>query len=198
MAEHWCKEHNTVFFKKGKMRNYAHTIGDTSEWCNEPEEQELANQEASSAEVANSSPTNGEMTNDMWAEKQRIERASIERQVSAKIAFEFTEFDVPKTLEKAEEIYQWISRHKPAPEATKSTTEASSSETKPVTLQMLIDKAKETDHTPNMVKTIMAIEFNAGASKNLSQEQRKTLFDLLEEGKYKTDSEDIEPEDIPF
>ena len=35
---HYCKEHETVFFKKGKMRGYAHPIGDTGEWCNEPEE----------------------------------------------------------------------------------------------------------------------------------------------------------------
>lgn len=41
MAEHWCKEHQTVWFKKGKMKGYAHPIMDengepTSEWCNEP------------------------------------------------------------------------------------------------------------------------------------------------------------------
>jgi len=32
---HFCKEHNAVFFKKGKMKNFAHPIGDTGEWCNE-------------------------------------------------------------------------------------------------------------------------------------------------------------------
>jgi len=32
---HWCSDHNTVFFKKGKMKGYAHPIGDTGEWCNE-------------------------------------------------------------------------------------------------------------------------------------------------------------------
>ena len=41
MAEHWCVEHNTVFFKKGNMRGYAHPIknanGVTVGWCNEPE-----------------------------------------------------------------------------------------------------------------------------------------------------------------
>lgn len=35
---HYCSEHETVFFKKGNMRGYAHPIGDTGEWCNEPEE----------------------------------------------------------------------------------------------------------------------------------------------------------------
>jgi len=43
MAEHFCKEHGVVFFKKGKMKGYAHPVVDdggdpTGEWCNEPEE----------------------------------------------------------------------------------------------------------------------------------------------------------------
>ncbi|KKM93461.1 hypothetical protein LCGC14_1208120 [marine sediment metagenome] len=46
-------------------------------------------------------------------------RVSIERQVAAKIAFEFTAFDVPKTLEIAEQIYQWISSSSP-PQPTSS------------------------------------------------------------------------------
>ena len=40
MNGHWCPIHETVFFKKGKMRGYAHPIKDangeaTGEWCNE-------------------------------------------------------------------------------------------------------------------------------------------------------------------
>ena len=34
-AEHWCKEHDTQFFIRGKMKSYAHPIGDTGEWCPE-------------------------------------------------------------------------------------------------------------------------------------------------------------------
>lgn len=37
---HWCKEHNTTFFMKGKMKSYAHPIKDaegvTMAWCHEP------------------------------------------------------------------------------------------------------------------------------------------------------------------
>ncbi len=33
--EHWCKEHDTKFFKKGRMKAYAHPLGDTGEWCHE-------------------------------------------------------------------------------------------------------------------------------------------------------------------
>jgi len=41
MAEHWCKEHQTTFFKRGKMKGFAHEILDkdgesTGKWCNEP------------------------------------------------------------------------------------------------------------------------------------------------------------------
>ncbi len=34
-TEHWCNEHNTQFFMKGKMKSHAHPIGDTGEWCHE-------------------------------------------------------------------------------------------------------------------------------------------------------------------
>ena len=37
MSGHYCSDHETTFFKKGRMKNYAHPIGDTGEWCNEPE-----------------------------------------------------------------------------------------------------------------------------------------------------------------
>ena len=41
--EHWCAIHKTPFFKKGKMKAYAHPIKDefgedTGEWCNESKE----------------------------------------------------------------------------------------------------------------------------------------------------------------
>lgn len=39
-TQHWCKDHDTAFFKKGKMKSYAHPIkdaegNDTGEWCYE-------------------------------------------------------------------------------------------------------------------------------------------------------------------
>lgn len=39
--QHWCKEHNTAFFKKGKMKSYAHPIGDTGKWCYESKTNEV-------------------------------------------------------------------------------------------------------------------------------------------------------------
>ena len=40
-GDHLCVEHNTLWFKRGKMRNFAHPIKgpdgkDTGEWCDEP------------------------------------------------------------------------------------------------------------------------------------------------------------------
>ncbi len=35
--EFYCRTHKTVWFKRGKMRGYAHPIGDSGEWCNMPE-----------------------------------------------------------------------------------------------------------------------------------------------------------------
>ena len=40
--EHWCEEHQTKFFKRGKMKVYAHPIGDTGKWCSEQKEQPKA------------------------------------------------------------------------------------------------------------------------------------------------------------
>jgi hypothetical protein len=36
--KHWCQEHNTAWFKRGKMKSYAHPIEGTDpvEWCHEP------------------------------------------------------------------------------------------------------------------------------------------------------------------
>ena len=38
MSENFCKEHQTPWFMKGKMKNYAHPIEGTDKWCNKPEE----------------------------------------------------------------------------------------------------------------------------------------------------------------
>ena len=42
MAEHFCNEHQTNFFKDGKMKRFAHQIevnGQTAGWCNEDAEE---------------------------------------------------------------------------------------------------------------------------------------------------------------
>ena len=44
---HYCSKHDVTFFKKGKMRGYAHPVkddegNDTGEWCNEDTPPEVA------------------------------------------------------------------------------------------------------------------------------------------------------------
>lgn len=34
-TQHWCSEHNTAFFKKGKMKWWAHKIEGSDKWCSE-------------------------------------------------------------------------------------------------------------------------------------------------------------------
>ena len=35
-TSHWCEDHQTNWFKRGRMKNYAHPIEGTDKWCNEP------------------------------------------------------------------------------------------------------------------------------------------------------------------
>ena len=34
-GEHWCSQHNTFFFKRGKMKSYAHPVEGTKDWCHQ-------------------------------------------------------------------------------------------------------------------------------------------------------------------
>ena len=43
-SKYYCKEHDTDWFKRGKMRGYAHPIDETGKWCNMPEEAEVIEQ----------------------------------------------------------------------------------------------------------------------------------------------------------
>ncbi len=93
MAEHFCNEHGKVFFKKGKMKGYAHPIededGETVGWCNEDAEgvAKLPAQKVVSPPLQEGEPTPEELKTDKmskgdWAEKERKTRKSIERQKS--------------------------------------------------------------------------------------------------------------------
>ena len=49
-TSHWCAQHSTPFFKKGKMKNYAHPIEGTNSWCseaNKPPKSELVSEPVS-------------------------------------------------------------------------------------------------------------------------------------------------------
>lgn len=37
LGDYWCKEHNTAWFLRGKMKSYAHPRGQGEQWCYKPE-----------------------------------------------------------------------------------------------------------------------------------------------------------------
>ena len=97
--EHYCSIHNTVFFKTEKMRGYAHPIKDKNEktigWCNEEDLEKLKNLEPEGKDkilpehqevIDEAKASVKEMTKADWAEKNRIERQSIQRQTALKQA----------------------------------------------------------------------------------------------------------------
>jgi hypothetical protein len=56
-TQHWCVKHNTEFYKRGKMKAYAHPVKDDKgtlvEWCNEPADKKAEpKQEPASANKA--------------------------------------------------------------------------------------------------------------------------------------------------
>jgi len=46
-SQHYCSGHEVNFFKKGRMKGYAHPIEGTDEWCNEPDETEAPQSKSS-------------------------------------------------------------------------------------------------------------------------------------------------------
>ncbi len=91
MPDKWCKEHKTLWFKKGNMKGYAHPVLDENGepekdengkpvWCNEPKH-ETTEQPPQKEAIP-------QMTKEDWGEKDRITRKSIERQKSLELAVE--------------------------------------------------------------------------------------------------------------
>jgi len=59
-SQHWCKLHDTAFFKKGKMTSYAHPIEGTepTEWCYEPSKKKKKQAEQDAEELFPEDPPN--------------------------------------------------------------------------------------------------------------------------------------------
>ena len=91
MDSYFCVEHQTKWFKTGKMKTYAHPIkdanGETTGWCNMPDDavptvvKEAIKQGAVVVEE--------KMTKDDWDAKETRTRKSIERQTSLNTANEY-------------------------------------------------------------------------------------------------------------
>ena len=144
---------------------------------------------------------NDEMTPDKWADKDRITRESIEAQVAFKGIVDLVKgfYSVPKyeipvyLFNVYMKALDWalarlnegaVPQPEPSPEATTATQSGEKEETG-ISLKIISNKAKEKGYSSVDLKAIMARLFHAGSGKDLSQEQRKELLDVMEEGKYK-------------
>ncbi len=157
MAEHFCKEHHTQWFKTGKMKTYAHPIldGDGNPikengkqiWCNEPEKEERVKSES--------------QTQEHWDDYNAKKQKSIERQASLERAIEWAnqygqKMSTTDILLAAEIFYQWISQGTipSIKEATKSTeTQKDTSETSKAPPDATTTrKGTEPKHIPDPLK----------------------------------------------
>ncbi len=59
-SAHFCAVHNINYFKKGRMKNYAHPIEGTKEWCNEPDLSQEAPSSTSETTKSEASKAEGE------------------------------------------------------------------------------------------------------------------------------------------
>jgi len=71
---HWCSTHNCTFFKKGKMKGYAHKIEGTDEWCNEEERPKTNDSRAIQENLKAIYPPNIRKTSDAWREGEDGQR----------------------------------------------------------------------------------------------------------------------------
>lgn len=193
--KHWCKEHKTVWFRKGKMKGYAHPLLDpetgeeTGEWCNEPEEKA-------------SKPD--EMTKEDWAEKDKIRSDSIEIQNAYTGVISLMVSGVIKKTDQlgqtatnyaASKLSQWASMgeveeaHEPKPKEPKATKEQGQK------IKEIID---EMGYSTELAQSIMVRECGVSQSKELNQMQAALFIEILLTGKHLGKPEEKEPEDLPF
>ena len=118
MDSYFCEQHQTKWFKTGKMKTYAHPVkganGETTGWCNMPDDavptvvKEAVKQGAVIVEE--------KMTKEDWDAKDQRTRKSIEKQKALEIANEYVknkiiagkELTYDDVLKVADHFYDWI------------------------------------------------------------------------------------------
>lgn len=96
----FCQEHQEPFFKKGKMKNYAHPIGDTGEWCNAPE---------GAAEEPQAKAQTDNMSKQEWNDRDSNTRNSIEGQKAADLTTQLWISDKLKDNDvRVEALLSWL------------------------------------------------------------------------------------------
>ena len=87
---HWCELHQVRFFKKGKMKSWAHPIKETSpeEWCNEGE--------------VDSGKTKGQVETEALPDEPQAPTSPIESEMSA---------ITPTEIKTIQALYNWVAKH---------------------------------------------------------------------------------------
>lgn len=108
-TKHYCKEHKTAFFKKGKMPGYAHPIAGTNQWCNEPEDKPQpppdapkAPPEASKTSVSMITPAQLKAIQEL-IKTNKVTPAAIREFTKKQMAKELTEDEADKLLKAIQE-----------------------------------------------------------------------------------------------
>jgi len=197
MAEHWCKEHQTVWFKKGKMKGYAHPIKDaegedTDKWCNEPKEEA----EEKPAPKRDSS-TNASI------EAQVAVKAVVELIVASKIDAQSPEVQATRNWIMSK-LGNWSSMGSPPETEYESASKGFLGDKKESQEPMstkeqrakILSTYKERGYTDSLALSVMIRHYTVSESKKLTKKQASEFIKTLESGKHL--EELSEPADIPF
>jgi len=82
--EHWCEEHQTYFFKRGKMKSYAHPIEGTDKWCYESKHKEEPTHEEKEPAEPGQMKTPGDFLNRCLKEF-KMDKTQVETAIGTKI-----------------------------------------------------------------------------------------------------------------
>lgn len=189
MAGHYCVLHEQPYFKKGKMKGYAHPIGDeegeTIGWCNEEEVLEKSPSAKSTKEPARQSSTNESI------ESQVAFKGFIELIVAGVLLDNSKEYQT--TLNWANsKLANWASVGEPP----KTESKDEPPEVEPPTKEQgkRLTKALE-GYDEKEAKDILIERWHTNTAKHLNKEQMEDFIAQLEKGK----PEKAEPDDtIPF
>lgn len=192
MAEHWCKEHQQVWFKKGKMKGYAHPVLDENGeqvydeegkaiWCNEPvEEKPKSKKETESPE------------RQMSIEWQNA-YGNAALVVQTKYMFPDDQLINAAYNYGLSKLTNWGSLGNPPKE-----TKGEAPEIPQITRKQLKELADKNGYKDSDVTAIIQRIFKVENATKLDAGQRFELSNILKQGKYKPEPEELEPDEVPF
>lgn len=190
MAGHYCVIHGTPYFKKGKMKGYAHPIKDadgedTGEWCNE--------EEAPEAPQSKSSPQTRSSDTNSSIESQVAVKAIVELVVAGKVNVESLLFHTAENWIMSK-LSSWSSMGD-APK-TKETKEEPPNDLQKEAIKKLIKEKgydKQTEAVAALIITIT--KSKKRLLKELNMIEAGLLITYMQEGK---GLKEIESEELPF